>query len=169
MTSRTSLIAQLLRSEQPTRQPLAYELRGSVVQLLGPGTTVPTWQAPPGLIAAAIDEALQKDTLRGIHPPEGESTARAVILRALQAAGLDASAAAETLARAYREPHADQPDPDFPETLAGGHALVVEYGDCDVIGSCQCGRALGRIRPNGRLDGLVGLWERHRFTEVGHG
>jgi len=48
----------VLRTEQPVRPLAAHELRGSLVQLVGPGTSSPTWQAPPGLLATAIDRAL---------------------------------------------------------------------------------------------------------------
>lgn len=164
--SRAETIAAVLRHSQPVREPLAYELRGSVVQLLGPGTTDPTWTATPELLAAAIDSALQKDTRRGPQPPAGESTARAEILGALEDAGYNPAAAAELLARAHREPHADPPDKEFRETLAGGHALIVQCGDCEFLGSCQCGRRLGRITPDKPVNGLVALWERHTCTEL---
>lgn len=69
LTPRAQAIANVLRSRRPAREPLAYELRGSVVQLLGPGTTDPTWTANPEVLAAAIDAALvraeQKDTPAG--------------------------------------------------------------------------------------------------------
>lgn len=69
MPTRAALIASVLRREQPVRPLLAYELRGSVVQLLGPGTTDPTWTSTPELLAAAIDGALaraeEKDTPAG--------------------------------------------------------------------------------------------------------
>ncbi|WP_320784143.1 hypothetical protein [Streptomyces sp. CRN 30] len=163
--SRPDAIARLLRRDQPTRTPLAYELRGSVVQFLAPGTTAPTWQATPELLAAAIDQALQKDTRDGAQPPAGGSTARAEILAVLQSAGYNAPAAAELLGRAFREPHATPAD-EFTETLAGGHALIVEHGDCEFHGSCQCGRRLGILRPDAPIDRLAGAWERHTLTEL---
>ncbi|MEU6376762.1 hypothetical protein [Streptomyces sp. NPDC046909] len=55
---RYDVILRVLRSPQPVRPLLAYELRGPVVQLLASGTTDPTWQAPPGLLATAIEQAL---------------------------------------------------------------------------------------------------------------
>lgn len=61
MTSRTDSIAALLRGGQPTRPLLAYELRGSIVQLLAPGTTDPTWTTTPELLAAAVDARLEKE------------------------------------------------------------------------------------------------------------
>ncbi|MFI5685857.1 hypothetical protein [Streptomyces sp. NPDC051636] len=164
--SRTDTIAAVLRHRQPVREPLGCELRGSVVQLLGPGTTDPTWTATPEVLAKAIDSALQKDTRHGFQSPAGESTARAEILAALQACGYQAEAAVELLARAFREPHANPPDPDFPETLAGGHALVLQFGGCELIGTCQCGRVLGRTTSNGTADSLAALWERHTCTEL---
>lgn len=56
--SRVSVILSVLSSAGPVRPLLAYEQRGPVVQLLASGTTDPTWQAPPALLAAAIDQAL---------------------------------------------------------------------------------------------------------------
>ncbi|MGW0795139.1 hypothetical protein [Streptomyces sp. NPDC002692] len=166
MPSRTATIAAVLCHPQPVRQPLAHELRGSVVQLLAPGTTDPTWQTTPRLLAAAIDSALQKDTRPGTQPSRAASTARAEILAVLQDAGYNAAAAAELLGHAHREPRDSEPDADFPATLAGGHSLVVEYGDCELHGSCQCGRRLGTITPAGSADHLAGLWERHVLTEL---
>lgn len=166
MRSRASRIAAVLRSPQPVRDPLGFELRGSVVQLLAPGTTDPTWTATPEVLAAAIDSALQKDTPPGSTPGGAEFTARAEILAVLTDSGYNTAAAAELLGRAYREPRADPPDTEFVETLAGGHALLVQYGDCELIGTCQCGRALGRITPAGSVDHLAGLWERHTTTEL---
>ncbi|MGI5408677.1 hypothetical protein ACQEV9_18020 [Streptomyces chartreusis] len=170
--ARVAVIQRVLRAEQPVREPLAYELRGSIVQLLGPGTTAPTWQAPPALLAVAIDAALaaaereEKDTRRGRQPRAGGSTARAELLAGLEDQGYNEAAAADLLARAFREPHTDPPDLEFRETRAGGHALVIEYGDCELLGSCQCGRRLGRVPPDKPIDRLVGLWERHTMTEL---
>lgn len=173
MRTRTDTIAALLRHPQPPVRPLlAYELGGSVVQLLAPGTTDPTWTATPALLAESIDAALtkaerqQKDTRRSSQLRAGGATARAEILGVLEDAGYNAAAAAELLGRAFREPHANPPDTEFVETLAGGHALIVEYGDCETHGSCQCGRRLGRITPDTRLDALAGPWERHTCTEL---
>lgn len=58
--NRTEAITALLRHPRPVRDPLAYELRGSIVQLLAPGTTAPTWTATPQLLAAAIDTAVTR-------------------------------------------------------------------------------------------------------------
>ncbi|WP_073946485.1 hypothetical protein [Streptomyces kebangsaanensis] len=176
MPSRTDTIAAVLRRPVLRRPLLAHELRGHVVQGLGPGSTETAWTATVPQLAEAIDTALQaraqseeKGTRLGTQPPVGGSTARAEILAVLADAGYNQAAATELLARAHREPHTDPPDLEFRETLAGGHALIVQYGDCELIGSCQCGRALGRIRPDRSLDQLAGLWERHTMTEVSDG
>ncbi|MGY1498592.1 hypothetical protein ACW4TU_18665 [Streptomyces sp. QTS52] len=99
------------------------------------------------------------------------STARAEILRALQAYGHTATAARGLLSRADHEPRHDDPndpapDPDFRETLDGGHALVIEYGDCEMHASCQCGSHLGMTTPDASLDTFVPAWEHHTNTEV---
>lgn len=110
----------------------------------------------------------EKDTsVGGTQPLAGaEFTARAQILTALQAAGHTPKAAAELLARADREPRDPAPDPDFRESLGGGHALVVEYGDCELHGSCQCGTRFGHTTPDVSLDTFVGPWVHHTNTEV---
>ncbi|NUK12315.1 hypothetical protein HRW18_30940 [Streptomyces lunaelactis] len=61
---------------------------------------------------------------------------------------------------------AQELDPEFPATKAGGHALVIEYGDCEMYGSCQCGKDFGTARPDKPLDRFAGPWERHVMTEV---
>ncbi|WP_330339364.1 hypothetical protein [Streptomyces sp. NBC_00557] len=164
--SRADVIAAVLRHLRPVREPLAYELRGSVVQLLGPSTTDPTWTATPEVLAEAIDSALEKDTRRRIPAAAGGSTARAEIVAVLQAVGYQAEEATNLLARAFRQPHASPPATGFPKTLAGGHALVLEFGDCELVGTCQCGRVLGRTTANGTADSLAALWERHTCTEL---
>lgn len=168
MTSRAQRIAAVLRDPKAVREPLAVELRGTVVQMVGPSTSDPTWTATPEVLAAAIDSALQKDTPTGrsTRPRGAEFTARAEILAVLEDAGYNAAAAAELLGRADREPRTSPPDTEFVETLAGGHALFVQFGDCEFIGTCQCGRVLGRITQAGSVDHLVGLWERHTTTEL---
>ena len=114
MTPRATRIAVFLR-HLAVRPLLAYELRGSVVQLLGPGTTDPTWTATPELLAEAIDADLTQAEEKDI--PQG--------------------------------------------TPSTAHALVIDRDERDFIGTCQCGRAIGRT-PQGRsVDGLVGLWEQH--------
>jgi hypothetical protein len=155
MPSRVTVIDQLLRRPAPVREPLACELRGSVVQLLGPGTTVPSWQATPSVLAEAIDTALckrereEKDTQAG-NGRSGESTARGALFTALQDGGAAGGAPAAG-------------------SLAGGHALVVEQGAGELVGSCQCGRRLGRLTSSGSVDGLAGLWELHLTQLAGGG
>ena len=51
-------------------------------------------------------------------------------------------------------------------SAAAGHALVVEYQGCDLVGTCQCGRRLGLIRPGTRLDALAVPWIRHTSTDL---
>ncbi|MFF3891345.1 hypothetical protein [Streptomyces sp. NPDC001914] len=111
----------------------------------------------------------EEDTRAGSQPAGAASTARAEILAVLEDAGYNAAAAAELLGRAYREPQDADPDPDFLETLAGGHALIVQYGDCELHAACQCGRRLGMCAPDASLDTFVPGWERHTNTEVSHG
>ena len=93
MSSRIDVIAAVLRHPAPVRNPMAYELRGSVVQLLGPGTTDPTWTATPEVLAAAIDDRLalaegeEKDIPVGTADVKGTtSTAHALVL---ESDGLD--------------------------------------------------------------------------------
>jgi hypothetical protein len=117
-------------------------------------------------VAESIEAELQKDTPAGTRPTGTASTARPEIIRVLEDAGYNAAAAAELLGRAYREPQDADPDPDFAETLAGGHALVVQYGDCELIGACQCGRRFGTTIPDASLDTFVDPWERHTNTEL---
>jgi hypothetical protein len=42
-----------------------------------------------------------------------------------------------------------------------GHALIVRTVGVDLLGSCQCGRAIGRTPRARSMDGMTGLWERH--------
>ena len=58
-------------------------------------------------------------------------------------------------------------DEDFPTTWEGGHALVIEYGDCEFYGRCLCGKKLGMVTPDKyRDDAFSGKWEHHVMTEV---
>lgn len=58
-------------------------------------------------------------------------------------------------------------DEDFRTTWEGGHALVIEYGDCEFYGRCQCGKDFGMVTPDRfRDDTFGGKWERHVMTEV---
>jgi hypothetical protein len=57
---------------------------------------------------------------------------------------------------------AKQADPERATTLSGGHALIVEYGDCEFYGRCQCGQDFGMVTPDKfRDDVFGGKWERH--------
>lgn len=96
-------------------------------------------------------------------------TARTDILGTLQRAGYKDREAISLIEAADKEPQTPTGlgDPEFPTTLEGGHALIVEYGDCEFIGSCQCGKEFGRVRPDKfRDDVFGGKWERHVMTEV---
>ena len=97
-------------------------------------------------------------------------TARTDILGALQRDGYKSREATSLLESADKEPQTPTGlgDPEFPATRSGGHALVVEYGDEEIYGWCQCGKALGMLRPSQPLDRLAGPWERHVMTEVAH-
>ncbi len=175
MTSRTDTIAAVLRRPRIKRQVLAHELRGRLVQSTAPGGTTVDWSATVPQLAEAIDVELakreEKDTRGRGQRPAGGATARAEILAVLESAGYNTAAAADLLARAHREPRTNPPDTEFRETLAGGHALVVEYGDCEFHGSCQCGRRFGTVTQSTPVDVLAAKWERHTMTElgVGHG
>ncbi|WP_330348135.1 hypothetical protein [Streptomyces sp. NBC_00582] len=46
-------------------------------------------------------------------------------------------------------------------SAGAGHALVVEQRGIDLVGTCQCGRPLGRIRPGSPLDALAVPWITH--------
>jgi hypothetical protein len=59
-------------------------------------------------------------------------------------------------------PYGPDPEPaESPTTWDGGHALVIEYGDCEIYGRCQCGERLGMVTPDKPLDRFAGPWERH--------
>jgi hypothetical protein len=96
-------------------------------------------------------------------------SARTDILDALQRAGYKHREAVSLLEAADKEPQTPTGlgDPEFPTTLDGGHALIVEYGDCEFYGNCQCGKALGMVTPDKFRDNVFGSkWERHVMTEV---
>lgn len=58
-------------------------------------------------------------------------------------------------------------DEDSRTTWEGGHALVIEYGDCEFYGRCQCGKPFEVVTPDKfRDDVFGGKWERHVMTEV---
>ncbi|MDX5569361.1 hypothetical protein PYK79_47300 [Streptomyces sp. ID05-04B] len=60
MTERIDTIAAALRNPVLRRAFVGHELRGSVVQGLGPGSTVPEWTATVPMLAEAIDTALTR-------------------------------------------------------------------------------------------------------------
>ncbi|MFI0236376.1 hypothetical protein [Streptomyces sp. NPDC016845] len=95
-------------------------------------------------------------------------SARTDILNTLERAGYKNREAVSLLERADKEPHTltGLGDPEFPATLSGGHALIVEFGDEEIYGYCQCGKALDKLRPPQSLDQFAGPWERHVLTEV---
>lgn len=58
-------------------------------------------------------------------------------------------------------------DDAFTTTWDGGHALIVEHGDCEFYGRCQCGKQFGMVTPDKFRDDVFGAkWERHVMTEV---
>jgi hypothetical protein len=64
-------------------------------------------------------------------------------------------------------PAGSVPTDDFRTTWEGGHALVIEYGDCEFYGRCQCGKKFGMVTPDKFGDDTFGgKWERHVMTEV---
>lgn len=96
-------------------------------------------------------------------------TARTDILGALQRAGYKDREALSLVEAADKEPRTPTGlgDPEFPTTLEGGHALIVEYGDCEFYGACQCGKQLGMVTPDKFGEDTFGsAWERHVMTEV---
>lgn len=54
-----------------------------------------------------------------------------------------------------------EPDAEFPATWAGGHALIIEFGDEELLSRCQCGERLGSGTPATCLDVFGEAWERH--------
>jgi hypothetical protein len=96
-------------------------------------------------------------------------SARTDILNALERDGYKQREATSLIERADKEPRTPTGlgDPEFPTLLTGGHALIVEYGDCEFYGWCQCGKPLGMTTPDRFRDGVFsGPWERHVMTEV---
>lgn len=91
-------------------------------------------------------------------------TARSQILAALDSAGHSRAAARALLEAADKEPRTQGIEHEA--NLDGGHALIVEYGDCELYGRCQCGKELGMVTPDKPLDRFAGPWERHVMTEV---
>jgi hypothetical protein len=58
-------------------------------------------------------------------------------------------------------PIAEPVDTEFPATWAGGHALIVEFGDEEFIARCLCGEPFGYCSPADSLDRFQEPWERH--------
>ncbi|EYT83975.1 hypothetical protein CF54_04170 [Streptomyces sp. Tu 6176] len=123
MTRRTDTIAAVLRRPVLKRPVVGHELRERLVQGLGPGSTDAAWTATVPQLAEAIDTALttqerreQKGTRSRGRRLAGGSTARAQILAALVDAGHSPAAAADLLARAYREPRPDGTAPSGPDS-----------------------------------------------------
>lgn len=58
-------------------------------------------------------------------------------------------------------------DEEYPSTWGGGHALVIEYGDCELYGRCQCGERFGMVKPDKPIDRFAGKWERHVMLGLG--
>jgi hypothetical protein len=58
-------------------------------------------------------------------------------------------------------------DETFLTTWEGGHALVIEYGDCEFYGRCQCGKTFGMATPNRfRADTFCDKWEQHVMRDL---
>lgn len=62
---------------------------------------------------------------------------------------------------------------EFPATWEGGHALILEFGDEELSGRCQCSEgntafdprnSFGYIKPNGDVNKIIQKWERHVMT-----
>jgi hypothetical protein len=53
---------------------------------------------------------------------------------------------------------------EFPATWAGGHALVIEFGDEELTARCQCGHQLGSGTPATSLESFAQPWEAHAMT-----
>lgn len=117
MTTRTDVIAGVLRRPVLHRPVLGHELREGMVQGLGPGSTVARWTATVPQLADAIDVELFAHDARALTG-----------------------------------------------SLTAGHALVIECHGPDLVGTCQCGRVLGRIDAGTRLDALAVPWIRHTVT-----
>ncbi|MEU5908880.1 MULTISPECIES: hypothetical protein [Actinomycetes] len=131
MTSRTDIVAAVLRGPVLRRPVLAHEMREHLVQGLDPRSTQTRWTATVPQLAEAIVTALQEADREEKDIPAG-STARHT--------GTASTARAEA---------------------PTSHALILERAGHDVIGTCRCGRAIGRTPQNKPFDALVGLWERH--------
>ncbi|QJT01765.1 hypothetical protein G9272_16800 [Streptomyces asoensis] len=141
-TSRVAVIARVLRGERPVRQLLACELRGQVVQLLGYGTTDPTWTATPELLAEAIDAGLTRAEREEKDTPAGApSTAHALVL---EADGLDLVGVCQCGRRIGRAPLARSVD-----GLVGLWQRHTDQADRDAAAWADALTALPNTRPIG--------------------
>lgn len=51
---------------------------------------------------------------------------------------------------------------EFPATWAGGHALIIEFGDEELSARCQCGGWTGDVlTPDQSINVYAGPWEGH--------
>ncbi|MFE7236129.1 hypothetical protein ACFVAF_37055 [Streptomyces sp. NPDC057596] len=137
MPSRTDTIADVLRRPVLQRPVLAHEMREHLVQGLDPRSTQTRWTATVPQLAEAIDTALREADREEKDIPAGSTTARHK----------------GTAFTARTEAHAR-------------HALILERAGPDFIGTCQCGRRIGRTPQSKPVDALVGLWERHTSIEL---
>ncbi|MFF7901218.1 hypothetical protein ACFZCV_20835 [Streptomyces sp. NPDC007920] len=132
MPSRTDIVADVLRAPVLQRKVLAHEMREHLVQGIDPRSTQTRWTATVPQLAEAIITALREADREEKDIPADSTTARH------QGTTSTARTAAST-----------------------GHALIIQPAGGDFVGTCQCGRRIGRTPQNKPLDGLVGLWERH--------
>jgi hypothetical protein len=98
-------------------------------------------------------EMREDSVAAGLHP---------ALARGHKEANLTARCAAEL--RAVLREGVAEPDGEFPATWAGGHALIIEFGDEELISRCQCGEPLGTGTPATCLDVFGEAWERHVMT-----
>ncbi|MFF9123210.1 hypothetical protein ACF09J_07910 [Streptomyces sp. NPDC014889] len=132
MPSRTDIVAGVLRSPVLQRPVLAHEMREHLVQGIDPRSTLTRWTATVPQLAEAIDTALREADREEKDIPADSTTARHQ--------GTTSTARADATT---------------------GHALILQAAGPDFIGTCQCGRPIGRTPQNKPVDALVGLWERH--------
>jgi hypothetical protein len=75
-----------------------------------------------------------------------------------------AGGALETMDRLAAMPDGTPEGAQFPATWAGGHALIIEFSDEELLARCQCGEPLGTGTPATCLDVFGETWERHVMT-----
>jgi hypothetical protein len=69
---------------------------------------------------------------------------------------------AEAIDTALKGEEKDTPEGAPSTSLpSDGHALIVRTVGVDLLGSCQCGKPIGRTPRARSMDGMTGLWERH--------